>query len=437
LTTLACAALLAALDAALPRHAGADFPPASHLPARTGFPDPLVFFDGRKVETKGQWEKERRPELKELFQHYMYGRLPPVPKWTAKVSVAKECLEGRAVFRQITISFPELKPPHDIRVLLITPAKSASPPVFLGMNFCGNHTVLDDPSIELPTTWVYRHCAGVENERATEKGRGSQKEVWNPDLIVERGYALATFYSGDIDPDTADFADGLNAAFYDLSKPLPGDASGTIACWAWGYHRVVDVLSAPLSSVQLEGEAPPDGRLVDPDRIVAVGHSRNGKTALLAAALDERIAIAIPHQAGCGGTAPSRTSDTRAESVKRINTSFPHWFCDNFTLFNDQTERLPFDQHCLVALCAPRPVLYTNAEEDLWANPSGQLEMLRLATPVYKLLGVEGLRLEKQPMLNELVDSRLGYFIRPGKHSMTREDWKVFLDFADKHFKTR
>jgi len=115
-----------------------------------------------------------------------------------------------------------------------------------------------------------------------------------------------------------------------------------------------------------------------------------------------------------------------AESVKRINTSFPHWFCGNFKLFNDDTSKLPFDQHCLIALCAPRPVLLPNAEEDLWANPSGQFELLQAASPVYRLLGVEGLAENAKPELNRLTDSRLGYFIRPGKHAMTRADWEVF-----------
>jgi len=414
------AMILATLCVSPPATRAEDFPVPDQLKPHGGLPDPLVFFDGRKVETKEQWEKERRPELQKLFQHYMYGKLPPKPKRFGMSSTEpKDCLDGKATLRQITLTFDQPKLDHKIRVLLITPKRALGPiPVFIGMNFCGNHAVLDDPSIEIPSSWVYKSCAGVENDRATEKGRGSQKDVWNADLIVERGYALATFYSGDIDPDTPEFSDGLNAELYDLSKPLAGDAAGTIACWAWGYHRVVDYLLS--NKDRLDGK-----------RIIAVGHSRNGKTSLLAAAMDERIALAIPHQAGCGGTAPSRTSDTRAESVSRINTSFPHWFCDNFTLFNDQTDRLPFDQHCLAALCAPRPVLFTNAEEDLWANPSGQFEMLKAATPVYELLGVEGLKAERQPPHNELVASRLGYFIRPGKHSMSRADWEVFLDFAD------
>src|SRR5439155_23363292 len=153
-------------------------------------------------------------------------------------------------------------------------------------------------------------------------------------------------------------------------------------------------------------------------RIAVVGHSRNGKAALVAAAFDERIALAIPLQAGCGGTSPSRGKI--GESVQRINTSFPHWFNGQFKKFNEQPDRLPFDQHCLIALCAPRPVLLPNAEEDLWANPGGQLELAKAAAPVYKLLGAEGIAPDAKPEMSKLIDSRVGYFIRPGKHAMAR-----------------
>jgi hypothetical protein len=175
--------------------------------------------------------------------------------------------------------------------------------------------------------------------------------------------------------------------------------------------------------------------LVDPQRIAVVGHSRNGKTALLAGAFDERIALIVPLQAGCGGTAPSRTDDPRAESVQRINTAFPHWFCGNFKKFNDDPARLPFDQHCLIALCAPRPVFVPNAEEDLWANPSGQFELLRAATPVYRLLGSPGLPDDARPQVHKLHDSPLGYYLRPGRHAMTRTDWEAILDYADRYLK--
>ena len=155
--------------------------------------------------------------------------------------------------------------------------------------------------------------------------------------------------------------------------------------------------------------------------------------ALVAAAFDERIALAIPHQAGCGGTAPSRGKI--GESVQRINSSFPHWFNDRFKRFGDQPERLPFDQHELVALVAPRPVLFTNAVDDQWANPSGQFDVLKAASPVYKFLGLKGLQADRMPETGTLLHGDLGYWIRPGKHSMTPDDWTVFLDFTDRHFR--
>ncbi len=240
-------------------------------------------------------------------------------------------------------------------------------------------------------------------------------------MIVDRGYGIAMFYYGDVDPDKrgGDFTDGVHPHFFKPGQTKPGKHDwGAIASWAYGVHRVVDVMQVD--------------RDIDNSRIAVVGHSRLGKTALLAAALDERIALAIPHQAGCGGTAPSR--GTVGESVERINTVFPHWFNDTFPEFNKQVDRLPFDQHCLVALCAPRPVLFSNAQEDQWANPNGQFDVLAAAGPVYEFLGVEGLKAKSVPPEGKLVDSRLGYYIRAGRHSMTTGDWKIFLDFADRHF---
>lgn len=418
-----CLAVALALTLAA---SAADFPPPDQLQANPGLPDPLVMLDGSKVTTREQWETKRKPELKALFQNYMYGRLPPAPK---KVSynvlfTDDTALGGKARLSESKITFENPSLSHAIHILLVVPKGVARPPVFVGMNFCGNHTLLDDPRIHLPEGWVRNSCAGAMNERATDKGRGGQKDVWNIDLILDRGYALACFYSGDVDPDTVDMSDGIGPAFHKPGQTTASaDDAGTIALWAWGFHRVVDFLHAAAKND------------VDTGRIAAVGHSRNGKTALLAGAFDERIAVVIPLQAGCGGTAPSRTTDTRAESVKRINTSFPHWFCGNFKLFNEQTDRLPFDQHCLIALCAPRPVLLPNAEEDLWANPSGQFALLQAADPVYKLLSGEGLADDAKPELNQLNDSRLGYFIRPGRHAMTRADWEVFLAYADKHLK--
>jgi hypothetical protein len=402
--------------------ARADFPDVAQLPSRPGLPDPLVLFNGERVTMRQQWFDQRRPELKALFAWYMYGAAPPAPaKVEGKVErTDQRAFGGKATLKEVTVSFGPPDVPRIHLLLLVPNARKGPAPVFVGMNFCGNHAVVNDPAVRLPTAWLYANHPGVMDHHATDAGRGTQVDVWALEQSVDRGYAVATFYSGDIDPDRPDKREGVQPHYLKPGQTQPGPHGwGTIAAWAWGVSRAVDYLVTD-----------PD---LDKERVAVVGHSRLGKTALLAAALDERIALAIPHQAGCGGTAPSRTTDTRAESVKRINTSFPHWFDATFKEFNDCPERLPFDQNCLVALVAPRPVLFSNAVKDLWANPTGQFDVLRAADPVYRLLGAEGLEAKEMPPVGKLVDSRLGYYIRPGEHSMTKDDWKVFLDFADKH----
>lgn len=399
----------------------ADFPPVSELKANPDLPDPLIMFDGKKVVSREQWTKDRRPELTRLFQHYMYGVLPPAPK-TIEAEVSRidpNYFGGKATKKEVTISFGPPGTPK-IGLLVVTPNKPTGPkPVFLGINFCGNHMLLDDPNIALPTAWMRDSCPGCRDNRATDAGRGAQKDVWAVEQTIDHGYALACFYYGDVDPDRNDFTDGIHP-FYAAPGQTGRGAQGwgSIAAWAFGVMRAVDYLV---------GE-----REFDKSRIAVVGHSRLGKTALLAAALDERIALAIPHQAGCGGTAPSRHDV--GEKVRDINKSFPHWFCDEFKNFNEQVDRLPFDQNCLVALCAPRPVLLSNAQEDTWADPDGQFRVLQGADAAYRLLGSKGLDGKTMPESEKLLDTPLGYYIRPGKHSMTVADWKVFIAFADKHF---
>jgi hypothetical protein len=396
------------------------FPDPAGLPSRPDLPDPLVMLDGERVKTREQWQQKRKPELRALFQHYMYGDLPPRPgKVEGEVlHENRKALGGKAILREIALSFGPPETPK-IYLLVVVPKDRMGPaPVFVGLNFCGNHAVVDDPGVRLPTAWMYPNRTGVKDNRATEAGRGTEKDTWAIDQTIARGYAVALFYPGDLDPDRAD-ARGDIYKLWAKKGEATGHDTATIAVWAWGVMRAIDYLTTDKE--------------IDAKRIAVVGHSRLGKTSLLAAAFDERIALAIPHQAGCGGTAPSRQSNPKVESVKRINTSFPHWFCGNFKKFNDDPTRLPFDQNGLAALVAPRPLLFSNAVEDVWANPEGQFDVLKAAEPVYKLLGAGGLETDKMPEVGKLSAGTLGYYIRPGKHSMTREDWKVFLDYADRH----
>ncbi len=400
------------------------FPPVEQLPSSPTPPDLLTSFTGEKITTREQWEQKRRPELKALFQHYMYGCFPPAPK-EFEATVEREdkaFLGGKATKKEIALHFPPEGSPA-IHLLLVIPNQRAKPaPCFAGVNFFGNFTTMDDPSIPVPGEWMPKGAKGVLENRATEAGRGAQTERWQIERAIERGYAIATYYCGDLARDysqnSVEYNHGIWPYYAKPGQPRGPQDWGAIAVWAWGLQRVVDYLVTDSAI---------DGR-----KIIAIGHSRLGKTAMLAAAFDERFAMVVAIQAGCGGTAPSRGKV--GEPVKRINTVFPHWFCDEFKKFNDQTDKLPFDQHGLVALMAPRPVLFSCATEDTWANPAGQFEMLQAAEPVYKLLGAEGLGTQKIPEENKLLDSTLGYFIRPGKHDVLRVDWEAYYQYADKHF---
>lgn len=405
--------------------------------ATPGYPDPLVMLSGQRVKNRKEWVEKRRPELKMLFEQFMYGEIPPRPdrvEFTTNL-VDASFLGGKATLKLVTISFGSADAPR-IDVMLAVPNGRTKPaPAFLAMNFCGNHAVHPDPRIPLTRGWLYNNCKGCADNRATEAARGAQAADWPLETIISRGFALATFCNSDVDSDRAEVSDGVYAW---LAKQRTGSATnsptrdrGCIAGWAWGFMRGVDYLVGD-----------PD---IDAKRIAVVGHSRNGKTALLAAAFDERIALSIPHQAGCGGTAPNRVAPAlaapqangrpTAETIPVINKNFPHWFNAAFKRFNEHPENLPFDQHELVALVAPRPVLFSNAVEDRWANPAGQFEVLQAADPVYRFLGAGGLDARQIPETGQLVDSTLGYFIRPGHHSMTAEDWAIFLAFAERNLR--
>lgn len=387
-------------------------------------PDPLVLNNGQRVTDAETWTRKRRTEILELFRTEMFGRQPPV-RVELKFKVFDEtraALGGRAIRKQVTIYFSADEQGPRMDLLLYIPADAPGPvPTFLGLNFGGNQAINADPGIRVSESWQRgRAEQGYVKNRATEATRGTESNRWDVDAILDRGYALATAYYGDIDPDFDDgFKNGVHPLFYRAgqTKPAP-DEWGSIAAWAWGLSRALDYLERDPA--------------IDAKHVAVMGHSRLGKTALWAGAEDERFAIVISNNSGSGGAKLSRR--VFGESVHQINYSYPHWFCDNFEKYNERVNDLPVDQHMVIALMAPRPVYVASAEKDLHADPRGEFLSALHAEPVYRLFGAAGLGVKDLPPINQPQMGAVGYHIRSGVHDVTPFDWKCYLDFADRHF---
>jgi hypothetical protein len=401
--------------------AGAQGPRGNYDESKVGqytLPDPLVFNDGTAVRTAKDWTDRRRAEILELFAGNVYGHNPPAPS-AIKYEVFdldQRALAGKAIRKQVSIYLSDKNGGPKEDLLMYVPAAAKKPaPVILLINFAGNQMYTSDPAVRLPMLWDRRTH---QQERAREESRGRAPD-FDLEQILSRGYAFATLCYQDIEPDfNGGYQFGIRPLFLKPGQTAPGpDEWGAIGAWAYGLSRAMDYLEKDQN--------------VDARRVTLVGHSRLGKTALWAGALDQRFAIVIASCSGEGGASLARRD--YGETVADLVKVFPYWFCPNYAKFATRVNDLPVDAHELIALIAPRPVYITGAEEDQWADPRGEFLAAVAAGPVYRLLGKDDLGTTEMPALNKPIMHTIGFHYRTGKHAVTAFDWEQFLAFADMH----
>jgi pimeloyl-ACP methyl ester carboxylesterase len=356
-------------------------------------PDVLTTLSVKKISSAAAWKKTRRPEVLEMLRTNVFGKVPATPyeKTFSVITFDTAAMDSKATLKQVDILISAEGKSLTIHLTLFTPNQKTGPvPVFL---------LIDN--------------RGPAN---TDPMRKVKSEFWPAEEVLARGYGIAVFSNSDVDPDKFDdFQNGIHGI---LDKGKRGDDSwGTLAAWAWGASRCLDYLVTDKD--------------VNKDRVAVVGHSRGGKTALWAGAEDQRFGMVIANESGCGGAALARRK--LGETVARINTSFPHWFCLNYRKYNDKETSMPFDMHMLLALTAPRPLYIDAAAEDLWGDPKGCYLALYHSLPVYNLFDRKVQLSSLVPPLNtQVVSGNMGFHIRDGEHNMKLQDWNFFMDFADK-----
>ena len=380
-------------------------------------PDVLKLNSGKIVKTAQQWTTQRRPEILKFYKEQVFGQSPKTFPTLSFVTLEtkRDLLGGLAMRKQIRIYFDGKNGGHFMDLLIYYPQKlKKAAPVFIGYNFAGNQSITADKDIIMTKSWVLPKIKGVVNNRATDSTRGIASADWPIQTILENGYALATVFAGDVAPDYLDgYKSGVQEIFPDMQKR--GDNFGTIAAWALGLSRVMDYF-----------EKDP---LIDSKKVVVMGTSRMGKAALWAGATDQRFAITISNESGAGGA--KLFHHLGGEDTKNLCKRFPYWFCKNFQKYYEQDTLLPFDQHMLIALIAPRPVYIASGQDSYITDSYGEFLSAKFADPVFKLLKTKGLLISKFPSVERPSFGTIGYHMRKGGHGIELYDWIQFIKYAD------
>lgn len=365
------------------------------VPAWT-LPELLATKDGQPITTSAEW-MQHRGELLETFRNEMFGVAPPRPDDLTfeQIELNSQAMDGAATLKRVLVKFSVGGKPFSFHLTLFMPNKRTGPaPVFLLLN----------------------HRAAENTDPTREK----KFEFWPAEYVISRGYAMAAInVAAEVDPDKKAATTGVRAFYREHHPEATQFTWGTLAAWAWSGSRGVDYFVTD--------------RDIDAQRIAVIGHSRTGKTALWAAAQDERFALACVNGAGEGGPALARRHF--GETLGQITKNFPYWFTPKYASYAERIDELPIDSHQLIALVAPRGYHGGDGSGDLWADPRGAWLALVKASRVWSLFDKAGPLKDEMPLLNDLlVRGPLAYHIHEGGHALTTFDWKLYVDHAEKLF---
>jgi len=390
-------------------------PGVDELPVRREMPDVLMMEDGTRVTTKPQWMK-RREEMRRILSYYAVGQMPAPPGNVQGREVSSEMvLDGQVKYRQVHLTFGPANA-LSLDIGIFTPVSGGPFPTIIlqtgsvpgapvlprlpqGANQGRGQDVLlivgpEHPVATIPTSNGPAQTAAVLASQRAD--------------VFRRGYALVVFNPNDCAEDTTlRNPDGSwafrNTRFF---PAYPGYDWGILAGWAWGASRVADYLE--------------HDRAIDSTKLIITGASRNGKSAMVAAAFDDRLAAA-PVVTGGGGIGAYRFAGPRnSETLDVMQKKYPNWFSPNLHQFWGHREKLPFDEHWFLALAAPRPFIALEGTSDTISLPEAVKQSIIGARPAYQLLGVP---------------DRIGVHYSDHGHAFTAEDWTAMLDFFDKHLR--
>lgn len=402
-------------------------------------PDPLRFANGKKVRNAKDWQR-RRKEILDIFQKEMYGQMPAPAKVYLETLEEGTTLAGYGLRRQVRMWFRSDKSGPHVDWLIVTPQFIKHPvPAVLLLNYYGNHTLLKDKEIVIPTGWMDNSKENkIENNHASEAGRGicqdpNRRSVFPIASLLAQGYAFVTACYADIspDPERTDF-EGPNiqdelpySGIFDLWGPRNlqrTDNTTALSAWAWVLMRGMDMLEQDTK--------------IDAKRVVLTGSSRLGKAALIAGAFDERFPVVVLNQTGGGGVPLAKRN--YGENLFTEQRSYSHWFCKAYWKYAGREAEMPFDQHMMVSCIAPRALLVEGFDHK-WFDPKGEYLSLQAASPVWQKLGKKGLpRVAFPPDYDtSAIGPWLGYVRRDQAHGIAAIDWKWMLDFADGVFQRK